>query len=206
MDSCSSSSTPAMMRRPDNIPLPDNKKLRLDTSAKVNSSGVEIGTATSTSAPQAHSQASAFDSLPVVILPQIAAFTPASSLSGASRSTLSAIRALHYKMNMRRSGLIPNLDGHMGLQASGALSTGRVVTRITVDVVGQEDQVSTVEVCRRHDAVVGVGGKQPARWETAAMYRARHVAIHYLSYRINTTNDTIISKCVLRALSVHGYP
>ena len=142
--SASSSAAPEKIPRPDNVLLPDSsKKLRLDTSATSNSGELGIGTTTSTAAPQARSEAGSFDALPAVILIQIAAFSPASSLSGASRSTLSVIRGLHYKMNMRRSGRIPNLDGHMGLQASGALATGRVVTRITVDVVGQEDQVST---------------------------------------------------------------
>eukprot|EP00752_Nemacystus_decipiens_P010780 g9589.t1 len=123
MDSPYNSAAPEMLRRPDNMALPDKKKLH-------NGGEIETNTATSASASQAH-----FDGLPAVVVIQIAAFSPASSLSGACRSTLSAIRGLHYKMNMRASGLMSNLDGHMGLQASGALATGRVVTRITVNVV-----------------------------------------------------------------------
>lgn len=128
MDSSSSSSAKVMPR--------------LDTSAK-NDSEAKRSTTTSTAALTALSGVGSVDSLPAVILVQIAAFSPASSFSGACRSTLSAIRELHYKMNMRRSAPIVGLDKHMGLQPSGALATGRVVTRITVDVIGQEDHVST---------------------------------------------------------------
>eukprot|EP00752_Nemacystus_decipiens_P010778 g9587.t1 len=141
MNSPASSAEAEMPRRPDNVALPDEKKLRLDTSADRNSGGIETGRATSTAAGEAHSEASSFDGLPAVVVIQIAAFSPASSLSGACRSTLSAIRRLHYKVNLRTSDLMSNLDGHMGLKASGALATGRMVTRITVNVIGQEYQV-----------------------------------------------------------------
>lgn len=145
MDSSSSSAVPEVQRRPDNMQFSGaNKKLRLDTSADDNSYEVDRSTPTTMTGPTAHSEVGSFDALPAVVLVQIAAYSPASSLSGASRFTLSAIRELHYKMNMRTTW-VPNLDGHMGLQASGTLATGRVVTRITVDVLGQGGQVSTNE-------------------------------------------------------------
>lgn len=137
MDS-SGSAVPEMPRCPANMPLPrTDKKLRLHTSAKDTTCGIERSTA----AP--------FDALPAVVYIEIAAFSPASSLSGASRSTLSAIRELHYKINMI-TAWVPDLDGHMGLQASGALATGRLVARITIGVVGQGYVVSTMAWMTRY--------------------------------------------------------
>ena len=77
--------------------------------------------------------------LPTVALSYIASF--GGNLSGACRSTLEAVPELHYKISIKdraESFSIAEDPGgalslaHMGLQPSGALATGRVVTQITV--------------------------------------------------------------------------
>ncbi|CAB1102499.1 unnamed protein product [Ectocarpus sp. CCAP 1310/34] len=81
--------------------------------------------------------------LPDVVLREIVSFTTESSLSGVCRAALVAIRELHYKVDManyafRCPGAEPagaDLANHMGLEASGALATGRAVVRITITTV-----------------------------------------------------------------------
>lgn len=81
------------------------------------------------------------DTLPAVALSHIVTFAQEGHLSGACRSTLEAIRELHYKIDIRTMAVSFSVaedpsgalsSGHMGLQPSGALATGRVVARITV--------------------------------------------------------------------------
>ena len=77
--------------------------------------------------------------LPTVALSYIASF--GGNLSGACKSTLEAIPELHYKISFieraESFSIAEDPAGvlsteHMGLQPSGALATGRVVTQITV--------------------------------------------------------------------------
>ncbi|CAN0044462.1 unnamed protein product [Scytosiphon promiscuus] len=81
------------------------------------------------------------DALPALVLSLVANFSQEGHLSGACRSTLEAIRELHYKINIHDTAQSFSLaedptgalaKGHMGLQPSGTLATGRVVARITV--------------------------------------------------------------------------
>eukprot|EP00903_Cladosiphon_okamuranus_P020850 g19149.t1 len=99
-------------------------------------------TEASTSSPPtpAASAAIAMDTLPTVVLSHIASFARG-SLSGACRSTLEAIPELHYKISIkdlaRSFSATEDPTGalssrHMGLQPSGVLATGRVVTQATV--------------------------------------------------------------------------
>ncbi len=79
--------------------------------------------------------------MPTVVLSHIASFARGGHLSGACRSTLEAIPGLHYKISIKdRGGSFSAAEDptgalsteHMGLQPSGALATGRVVTHATV--------------------------------------------------------------------------
>lgn len=87
------------------------------------------------------SPAVTLDTLPAIVLSQISSFAEEASLSGSCRTTLDAIRELHYKIHIADSakGFSEEDDplgvmsrGHMGLNSSGGLATGRVVARITV--------------------------------------------------------------------------
>lgn len=100
--------------------------------------------------------------LPIVALSYIASFARGSKLSGACRSTLEAIPELHYKICIKDQAESFSIaadpvaalsSGHMGLQPSGALATGRVVTQITV--TGCTDNKDT-QVRRARCFVVGI--------------------------------------------------
>lgn len=97
------------------------------------------------------------DTLPTIVLSSIASFARGGKLSGACRSTLEAIPELHYKISiMDRAesfSIGEDPDGalssaHMGLQPSGALATGRMVTRVTV--TGCTDNKDTKVRCFVH--------------------------------------------------------
>ncbi|CAM9207846.1 unnamed protein product, partial [Ectocarpus fasciculatus] len=94
----------------------------------------------SSSSPAAAAERLHLGVLPGVVLREIVSFTTDSSLSGVCRTTLGAIRELHYKVDMLKTAYhSPRADpsgaelpNHMGLEASGALATGRAVVRITI--------------------------------------------------------------------------
>ena len=141
--STSSTSSPEMQRRPDTASLSST----MGTGARSDSRGnetqsTEAAASTTKSASSFRSKTGCFDALAAVLLVQISSFSPGSNLSGVCRSTLLAIRKLHYKIDLKSCYSIENLEEHMGVQESGALATGRVVTRITV-LVGDQ-RVSTL--------------------------------------------------------------
>ncbi|CAM9917348.1 unnamed protein product [Ectocarpus sp. 12 AP-2014] len=141
--------------------LPADKKIRLSggttttttTTITTAAAGTAVARAVAEAAPSPSSSSPAaaaerrhLDVLPGVVLREIVSFTTDSSLSGVCRTTLGAIRELHYKIDMTDSlevldyspGEDPAgavLTNHMGLDASGALATGRAVVRITITQV-----------------------------------------------------------------------
>jgi len=140
--SSSSISSPEMPPRPDNTPLPSTTRTSNSTSVgkdgcHAESQPIEAVASTAQSTSPLPAGTGCFDALAAVLLVQISSFSPESNLSGVCRSALSAIRHLHYKVNIPSCVSVKNLDEHMGLQESGALATGRVVTRITVSVGDQ---------------------------------------------------------------------
>lgn len=81
------------------------------------------------------------DKLPTVALIYIASFVQGGRLSGACRFTLQAVPEVHYKVDIRsnawsfssaRDPYGELSSEHMRLQPSGALVSGRVVSRVTV--------------------------------------------------------------------------
>ena len=140
--SSSPTSSPEMQRRPENAILPSTTGTSVRRDCRENDDKkIDPAASTPSSTPPSSSRTSSFDALAAVLLVQISSFSPESSLSGVCRATLSAIRKLHYKVNIRSCECIENLEEHMGLQESGALATGRVVTRITVLVGDQRVSV-----------------------------------------------------------------
>jgi len=144
--SSSSISSPEMPPRPDNTPLPSTTRTSNSTSVgkdgcHAESQPIEAVASTAQSTSPLPAGTGCFDALAAVLLVQISSFSPESNLSGVCRSALSAIRHLHYKVKVG----IPTSDkyffGHMGIQESGALATGRVVTRITVCVGNQSVRI-----------------------------------------------------------------
>ncbi|CAM9109349.1 unnamed protein product [Ectocarpus sp. 13 AM-2016] len=140
--------------------LPADKKIRLSggttttstttTTTTTAAAGTAVAQAVAEAAPSPSSSSPAaaverrhLDVLPGVVLREIVSFTSDSSLSGVCRTTLGAIRELHYKIDMTDSRKVLDhcpgedpagavLTNHMGLDASGALATGRAVVRITI--------------------------------------------------------------------------
>lgn len=126
---------------PDNTQQPSNnnhnKRTRLGLAGIVH---YENATAASFS----QQNAASFDVLPVQLLRKISSFASGSSFSEVCKATFKASPELHYKPSF----VIPRgywftledkeeyggewQDGHMGVQPSGELATGRVVTRITL--------------------------------------------------------------------------
>ena len=138
MSSSSTSSAPEMMqRRAEDASLANNMNTGPMGDCGGNGNQRTEAALSTTSPSPSPPRTGCFDALAAVLLVQISSFSPESNLSGVCRSTLSAIRKLHYTVNVRSSFSIGH-KGHMGLQESGALATGRVVTRITVMVGGQE--------------------------------------------------------------------
>ncbi|CAN0491408.1 unnamed protein product, partial [Ectocarpus sp. 12 AP-2014] len=136
--------------------LPADKKIRLSggtttiTTAAGGTAAVDVEAAPSSSSSSATAaEGRHLGALPGAILKEIVSFTTESSLSGACRTTLGAIRELHYEINMERisfrsPGADPagaDLTNHMGLEVSGVLATGRTVVRITIThVIHSSDQ------------------------------------------------------------------
>jgi len=98
--------------------------------------------------------------LPTVALTYIASFARGGKLSGACRSTLEAIPELHYRICIKDQAQRFSIatdpggamsSGHMGLQLTGALATGRGVTQVTV--TGCTDYKDT-QVRRARSAVL----------------------------------------------------
>lgn len=96
--------------------------------------------------------------LPLPLVSEIGAFSAGGFLSGACRTTLEALRELHYKVDMEVHAhsfseaediLCHTSTEHMGLQADGALVTGRAVTRITIKGCGdrQDQEVRVFLLC-----------------------------------------------------------
>ena len=154
--SSTSTFSPEMRRRPENASLSSTMgtsasrdcresenqwtETASSTAPSASTPSSRTGCAAVSTAPSASPSPSGtgcFNALAAVLLVQISSFSPESNLSGVCRSTLSAIRNLHYTVNIPYS-FSDGDEGHMGVQESGALATGRVVTRITVLVGSQE--------------------------------------------------------------------
>ncbi|CAB1110527.1 unnamed protein product [Ectocarpus sp. CCAP 1310/34] len=123
--------------------LPADKKIRLSGGTTTTTTTAAAGTAVAQTvaraapsppspSPAAAAERHYLDVLPGVVLREIVSFTTDSSLSGVCRTTLGAIRELHYKVNMTEDVVGAEIKHHMGLDASGALATGRDVVRITI--------------------------------------------------------------------------
>ncbi|CAM9613864.1 unnamed protein product [Ectocarpus sp. 4 AP-2014] len=148
MDSASSPDTRALDLLSS---LPADKKIRLSGGTTTTNGSRHCCTQTvaeappspSSSSPAPTAQGRRLGILPGVVLREIVSFTTDSSLSGVCRTALVAIRELHYKVDMannafRGAGADPagaDLANHVGLEASGALATGRAVVRITITTV-----------------------------------------------------------------------
>ena len=149
--SASSRSSPEMQRRHENASLPSTMGISAWSDCRENENKkIEAAVPTAPSASPSPSGTGCLGALAAVLLVQISSFSPESNLSGICRSTLSAIRALHYKVNIRLSfsgGHEGQVEGHMGVQESGKLATGRVVTRMTV-MVGEQEVNATVNYDR----------------------------------------------------------
>ncbi|CAM9512174.1 unnamed protein product [Ectocarpus fasciculatus] len=142
--------------------LPAAKKIRLSGAAgtaAVAQTVVEAAPSSSSSSPAAAAaEGRHLGVLPGVVLRHIVSFTTDISLSGVCRTTLEAIRELHYKVDMVETayygpGADPagaELRNHMGLGASGALATGRAVVRITITRVRYKALEQAVRSVVRH--------------------------------------------------------
>ncbi|CAM9917402.1 unnamed protein product, partial [Ectocarpus sp. 12 AP-2014] len=143
--------------------LPADKKIRLSGGTTTTTTAA-AGTAAQTvaeaapsppsSSPAAAAERHYLHVLPGVVLREIVSFTTDSSLSGVCRTTLGAIRELHYKVDMAKVSSAYYLKrsdhtDHMGLDASGALATGRAVVRITITHVYQTQDPSLEQAVRR---------------------------------------------------------
>ncbi|CAN0221950.1 unnamed protein product, partial [Ectocarpus sp. 8 AP-2014] len=145
--------------------IPADKKIRLSGGTTTTVTTAAAGTAVAqtvveaapsrpSSSPAAAAEGHHLDVLPGVVLREIVSFTTDSSLSGVCRTTLGAIRELHYKIDMAKVSSADYLKrsdqtDHMGLDASGALATGRVVVRITITRVYQAYEPALEQVIRK---------------------------------------------------------
>ncbi|CBJ32157.1 hypothetical protein Esi_0311_0033 [Ectocarpus siliculosus] len=148
--------------------IPADKKIRLSggtttitttTAAAGTAVAQAVAEAAPSSSPSSSSPAAAgerryLDVLPGVVLREIVSFTTDSSLSGVCRTTLGAIRELHYKIDMNKVSSAhylkrSELTNHMGLDASGALATGRAVVRITITHVLHAQDPALEQAIRR---------------------------------------------------------
>ncbi|CAM9630955.1 unnamed protein product [Ectocarpus fasciculatus] len=146
--------------------IPADKKIRLSGgTTNTTAAGTAVAQTVAQAAPSSSSSPAAaaerlhLGVLPGVVLREIVSFTTDScSLSGVCRTTLGAIRELHYKVDMvdypfddspfeHPSGA--ELPNHMGLEASGALATGRAVVRITITRLSHTCRPALEEAIRR---------------------------------------------------------
>ncbi|CBJ33926.1 hypothetical protein Esi_0711_0001 [Ectocarpus siliculosus] len=149
--------------------IPADKKIRLSggtttITTTTAAAGTAVAQAVAEAAPSSSSSSSSspaaagercyLDVLPGVVLREIVSFTTDSSLSGVCRTTLGAIRELHYKIDMNKVSSAhylkrSELTNHMGLDASGALATGRAVVRITITHVLHAQDPALEQAIRR---------------------------------------------------------
>ncbi|CAB1110526.1 unnamed protein product [Ectocarpus sp. CCAP 1310/34] len=154
--------------------LPADKKIRLSGGTTTTTTTAAAGTAVAqtvaraapsppSSSPAAAAERHYLDVLPGVVLREIVSFTTDSSLSGVCRTTLGGIRELHYKVDMAKvasayffgrlaaayCSKTLELTDHMGIDASGALATGRAVVRITITHVHETQDPALEQAIRR---------------------------------------------------------